>query len=277
MEKKIKILIPTDFTVQGDFAYGMVKNLSAKLDVEVTFLHILNVPHTVSMDEEGNVQTCGEIDVNYVIKQKQMAEMKLKEIVNTTAEPVKTALVLGKTTTVIIEYAESNHFDLIAMGTKGASGLTERIVGSEAQLIARKSSVPVLSLMCDRSDLELKKVLLVHDFSENKNQDINLLTRFIEVFETEVHLLQIVDKMPDDKSEIVQNMQLFANNNGIKNFEHHILVDHDIEKGVIHFNQMNNVDLVCIGTHGKGGFFHSSAAESLINHMYKPVISYKLK
>lgn len=277
MEKKIKVLIPTDFTVQGDFAYVMVKNLAKKLDIEVTFLHILNVPHTVSMDENGNVETCGEIDVNYVVKQKEMAEQKLREIVNTTEEPVNTALVFGKTTTGIIEYAESNHFDLIAMGTKGASGLTERIVGSEAQVIARKSSVPVLSLMCDRSDLQLKKILLVHDFSENSNQGLDLLIKFIQVFDTEVHLLQIVDDEVNDKSEIIQNMQTFARNNGIENFEYHILVDQDIEKGVIHFNQMNNMDLVCIGTHGKGGFFHSSAAESLINHMYKPVISYQLK
>jgi nucleotide-binding universal stress UspA family protein len=72
-------------------------------------------------------------------------------------------------------------------------------------------------------------------------------------------------------------MQVFASNNAILNYEMHVLKDTDVEKGVIHFNQMNNMDIVCIGTHGKGGWFHASATEALINHMFKPIISFQLK
>jgi nucleotide-binding universal stress UspA family protein len=37
-----------------------------------------------------------------------------------------------------------------------------------------------------------------------------------------------------------------------------------------------DMDIVCIGTHGKGGLFHTSATEKLINHLFKPIISYQL-
>jgi nucleotide-binding universal stress UspA family protein len=40
---------------------------------------------------------------------------------------------------------------------------------------------------------------------------------------------------------------------------------------------MHDMDIVCMGTHGKGGLLHKSATAALINHMYKPVISYKIK
>jgi hypothetical protein len=40
---------------------------------------------------------------------------------------------------------------------------------------------------------------------------------------------------------------------------------------------MHEVDIVCIGTHGKGSFFHTSATEKLINHLFKPIISFHLK
>lgn len=278
MENKIKVLIPTDFSVQGEYAYIMVNNLSKKLNMEVTFLHVLSVPDTVSLSSEGNVETCGEIDVEFVVKQKELAERKLDEIKVNHGNHVQTALVFGKTTTGIIEFAEQNNFDFIAMGTKGSSGLAERVVGSEAQIIARKSAVPVLSLMCDRSEFELKKIVLVHNFEEHQKQELELLNKLTDAFSSEIHLLQITnDVSAESVNNIEDKMDAFAKLNDIVEYTKHVLKDEDVENGVIHFNQMNNMDLVCIGTHGTGGFFKSSAAESLINHMYKPVITYRIK
>lgn len=278
MNEKLKILIPTDFSVQADYAYIMVNKLAQKLDMEITFLHVLSVPDTVTMDAQGNIQTCGEIDVDYVVTQKDIALKKLMALKMTHGNDIHTDLILGKVTTGVIQYAETNKFDLIVMGTKGMSGLSERLVGSETQLVSRKSKVPVLSLMCDRSELEIKNVVIVHNFEENGNQELSLLEHFIAAFGVQVHLLQICKSTEESEVErIYANMAKFASNNGIANYQKHVLKDTDVEKGVIHFNQMNNMDLVCIGTHGKGGWFHASATEALINHMFKPIISFQLK
>lgn len=277
MEKRIKIIIPTDFTVQGDYAYVMVQNLAKKMPLEVTFLHVLNVPDTVTMDKDGSIQTCGEIDIDYVEQQKEMAGNKMKALKLLHGDDIKTQIVLGKTTTGIVRFANDHSYDLIVMGTKGVSGITERVVGSEAQLVARKSSVPVLSLMCDRSDLELKKIVLVYDFKHHEKQNLSFLTTLMQVFNTEIHLLQIRNSQQLSEDEVKENMALFANNNEIENYVTHVLKESDVEQGVIHFNQMNNMDMVWVGTHGTGGLFHSSAAEALINHMFKPVVSFRIK
>jgi len=62
--EKLKIIIPTDFSVQAEFAYLMVQRLEEKTAIDIHFLHVLNVPDTVTLDAKGNVQTCGEIDIN---------------------------------------------------------------------------------------------------------------------------------------------------------------------------------------------------------------------
>lgn len=277
MSDKLKTLIPTDFSVQADYAFLMVKNLERKANLEVTFLHVLNVPDTVSIDVNGMIETCGEIDNEYVISQKNIAEQKLNSIKMIHGNHIHTALVYGKTTHEIIDYAEQNQFDLIVMGTKGLSGLRERIAGSEAQIIARKSSVPLLTLMCDRSDLEIQHLLLVHNFNDTHKQDLSLMKKFSVIFGAKLHLLQITNKPIDSvRGEIEANMEKFARINEVEDYEMHIVKDSDIEAGVIHFNQMSNMDIVCIGTHGKGGFFHTSAAEKLVNHMYKPIITFHL-
>lgn len=274
--EKLKILIPTDFSVQAEFAYLMVNNLGSKLPVETHFVHVLNVPDTVTMDGKGNIQTCGEIDVRYVEQQRDIALRKLENLKTLYGQDIETHLALGKTIDTVIGVAAAHGFDLIVMGTKGASGIRDLISGTDTQMIVRRSQVPVLSLMCDRSDLQIQNLLLVHDFSENGNQDMKLMHRILAAFGAKVHLLQVAASK-DSEDSIRRNMDLFAKANGLETYEVHVLHDRDVESGVIHFNQMHNIDIVCMGTHGKGGWFHSSATEKLVKHLFKPIISFHLK
>jgi nucleotide-binding universal stress UspA family protein len=274
----LKVLIPTDFSVQAEYAYLMVKKLEEKIPVEIHFIHVLGVPDTVTMDNKGNVETCGEISVDYVVSQKTIADRKLNNLKVLYGNEINTHLELGKLTEKIISYSQQNKFDLIVMGTKGAWGLKEKLSGSETQIIARQSTVPLLSLMCDRSDLIIENILLVHDFSNPKNENLDLLHKLIKAFNTKVHLLQITENVSEEnKSKVLSKMDEFASSNTITNFEKHILKDSDVENGVIHFNQMQEMDIICIGTKGKAGLFHQSATEKLINHLFKPIISYHLK
>ncbi len=276
--ENLKILIPTDFSVQAEFAYLMVKKLEEKINIDIHFLHVINVPDTVSMDNNGNIQTCGEIDVEYVQKQKEIAERNLANLQTQYGNNISTHLILGKITDAILDFSEANQFDLIVMGTKGAWGMKEKFSGSETQMIARKSKVPLLSLMCDRSDLQIENILFVHNFSNPIKGDLSLLQKFIKAFDTKFHLLQITsEKTETGKASIETNMKTFAAVNNITNYECHVLNDINVENGVIHFNQMNNIDIIFIGTHSKAGMFHHSTTEKLINHLFKPIISFHLK
>lgn len=275
--ERLKILIPTDFSVQAEYAYLMVKKLEEKTPVDVHFLHVLNVPDTVTMDSKGEIQTCGEIDVKYVVQQKEIAERKLENLKVLYGQNIHTHFLLGKVTDAILNFAEKNHYDLIVMGTKGSWGIREKLSGSETQMIARKSRIPVLSLMCDRSDLDIKNILLVHDFSHPAKEDLQLMQKLVKAYNTKFHLLQITSgKVETEKARVEENMKKFAALNNLQNYACHLINDKDVENGVIHFNQMNNMDIICIGTHGKGGIFHNSATEKLINHLFKPIISFHL-
>ena len=275
MNKKLKVLIPTDFSIQAEYAFILVDKIRQQTELEVHFLYVMNFPDTVIISDMGEITTCGEIDIEYVSVQRDMASKKLRHIQDEYGKDVHTHIRIGATNETIVDFAEKHSFDLIAMGTKGATGFFERLAGSETQIVARKSKVPVLSLMCNRSDLAIKRILLVHQFEDKHHQDLYLLKRFLLNFNAELHLLQI-SKTGMDAEKIVKNMHDFAKEHGLENIQTHVIKDTDVENGVIHFNQMIDMDLVCIGTYGKGGFFHSSATEKLINHLYKPIISFHL-
>jgi rhodanese-related sulfurtransferase/nucleotide-binding universal stress UspA family protein len=273
----LKVLIPTDFSVQAEFSYLMVRNLEEHLSVDIHFLHVMDVPDTVTMDGSGDIQTCGEIDVNYIKEQKRIAESKLQHLQDQYGQHISTHFAIGKVTDTILSFAESNHFDLIAMGTKGAWGVKEKLTSSQAQMIARKSQVPLLSLMCDRSDLMIKDILFVHDFREVDNTNVPLMHKFSKYFDAVYHQLYIyADNTNLNQEELNTAMNAYAVQHGVNQYKNHFIKAENIEEGVKSFIKMQDVDLVFIGTHGKGGIFHSSGAESLIKHLFKPIISFHL-
>lgn len=273
--KIIKILIPTDFSVQAEYAYYLTRNLFDGISHEIHFLHVLEMPDTVFEDVNGNIQTCGEIDSGFVIRQKEMALKKLEEI-SKNFQKTKTHLVIGKVTDGILRYVSENKIDVLSMGTKGAFGMKEVLSGSETQMIVRKSEVPVITLKCDRSDLILKNALFIHDFSVVSKEDLWLLKLLAERTKADIHFLHI-SKDENHIEDISQNMQAFAELNGISSFQPHILSGNDIEKSVIDYDFKYNPDLVFIGTHGKGGIWHASVTEKLVNHLFKPIVSFRLK
>lgn len=273
----LNVVIPTDFSVQAEYAFIMVKKLESRIPVKVQFLHIMQVPDTVSMDANGAISTCGEIDVKYVETQRDIAMRKLNNLKTLYGNDIEVHLRLGKVTDGILQFAQEAGVDLIVMGTKGAFGWKEKLSGSETQVVARKSHIPVLSLMCDRSDLQIENILLVHDFRKPEKLELSIMQKLLSSFGCTLHLLQITSGNPDaEKAAFETNAAAFARLNGIENYQPHLIKDSDVENGVVHFNQMLNMDIICIGTHGKGGILHASATEKLINHLFKPIISFHL-
>lgn len=56
---------------------------------------------------------------------------------------VETAVEPGKPARTIVSYAEGNDIDMIVMGSRGRSGLSRVLLGSVAETVVRRASVPV--------------------------------------------------------------------------------------------------------------------------------------
>lgn len=274
---ELQVLIPTDFTVQAEYAYLMTRKLGERLPLRIHFLHVLHVPDTVTLNADGSIETCGEIDAEFVSQQRDLALAKLSDLQQRYGQDIQTHLKAGKLTDEIVAFAEAEGMDLIVMGTKGSWGVREKLSGSETQIVARRSRVPVLSLRCDRSALLIRNILLIHDFSKCEQLNLKLLQKMVKAFSANLHLLQITTgDVERERPAFEQNVQHFANLNGLPPFTAHLIHDRTVEEGIVHFNQMHNMDLIFIGTHGKGGLLHHSVTERLINHLYKPIVSFQL-
>lgn len=274
----MKILIPTDFSAQSEYACILARKINEKIPSEIHFVHVLNVPDTVEQTDKGKISTCGDISPATVQRMYNDVHSKIVEFQKKTYPEAQTHILLGKITERIVEFARSKKFDLIIMGTKGEEKFRDKIAGTEAQHVVRKSSVPVLTVRCDRSSIDFKNILFVHDFNVDEKFDINLLKKIQSAFDSKIILLHIFkdEKEESKKSVIEQKMKEYADKEALSNYEIHFIRDKDVELGVFHFDQMHSTDLVCIGTHGKGSLIYASIAEKLVNHMFKPLLTFRI-
>jgi nucleotide-binding universal stress UspA family protein len=272
MSKALKVLLPTNFSVQANYAQILLERLSQKVQLEVHLAHVLPLPETVSILPDGQIQTCGEIDFGFVELQRDLTLQKLKAVEGAFHGH---HILIGPSVESVVDFAEQNAFDLIVMGTKGSNGLVEKLVGSKTQNVVRQSKVPVLSLMCDRSDWMPNEVLLAHQFDKEEVHLPAATLAIIQAFKSNVHLLEFIDT-PQQEEAVLQAMRAFAQKEGLEQVQFHTLVEKDVEQGVLHFDQMKNVDMLLIGTHAKSRLFHKSATQSLVNHLFKPMLTFHI-
>lgn len=248
--------------------------------MELHFIHIIHLPNHVTIGSDGQMHSDGEMDPKDFIRMKSMAQDRLDKLKEEFGQ-VHTHIAYGGMKETVVKFAKEHHFDMILMGTKGAYGLKEKLTGSETQHVVRSSDVPVLSVMCDRSDLNIENILLVHDFAAEEEQDLRILKQLLAATGARLHLLYVSKK--DNEKHIEQmraNMGNFIREFGYANTEIHVLNDQNIVHGITHFNQMRDMDVICIGTHGRKGIhqvLYSSPVEKLVNHLYKPLITYHLQ
>lgn len=139
------ILVPTDFSRDADLAIHTAHRLLAPLDQDarLILLHAFNLP--IEYTAYGPIPT----SITYLQDTGLEAERRLFE----TAEPlqregltIETVAREGDPAHVIAEEAEKRGADLIAMGTRGQSGLRHLLLGSTAERVVEHAPCPVMTI-----------------------------------------------------------------------------------------------------------------------------------
>lgn len=273
--EKLKFLVPVDFSEQSVFARDIAARFGNMFDLEVCFLHVIPMSGGEITDATGNPACDADADFALVPQKKQAAEIKLPQLIADFPGQTSTHILSGPLTDIIIKEAETGDFDLIIMGTKGAHGLKEVFGGTETGIVAQKTIVPVLSVKCDRSQLHIGEILLIQDFEYEQGSIPPVLQKLNATGQVKFTLF-----FAGEESQLARNaMESFAAVNNLQHVHFFFSEKNGIENSVNEFCMRFPVDLVCLGTHGRSGIsrlFKTSPVTQLINHLYKPILSWHL-
>jgi nucleotide-binding universal stress UspA family protein len=136
--KAEKILYATDLSDAGQHALALATSLARDSGATLVIAHVEEPP-----------MAYGGGEMYYGVDQMDQEELRklLAAVVPTDpAVPCVHKLMIGDPAEAIIQLAESEHADLIVMGTHGRRGLTRLLMGSVAEAVVRGAKCPVLTV-----------------------------------------------------------------------------------------------------------------------------------
>jgi nucleotide-binding universal stress UspA family protein len=133
-----RILVPVDRSEQAKRACRFV--VEEFPEATLVLLHVIN-PAEAGFSAQSSLPSFSE---EWYEREQEEAEHLFeeleREIGDATAEHV---VEVGTPTNVIIDYADENDIDHIVMGSHGRDGVTRILLGSVAETVVRRASVPV--------------------------------------------------------------------------------------------------------------------------------------
>jgi nucleotide-binding universal stress UspA family protein len=139
------ILVPTDFSPAAERAIATAHRLLAPLerDARLILLNAFNLP--IEYTAYGPIP----VSVRYLEDSGLEAERRLQEAAEALRREgltVETVAREGDPSRVIAEEAEKRGADLIALGTRGLSGLRHLLLGSTAERVVEHAPCPVMTI-----------------------------------------------------------------------------------------------------------------------------------
>lgn len=280
-----KILVPTDFSDHAEYALKVAAQIARENDGEIYLLHMLEMPSHVSDDGIGESNAVGSsAGVPEVMFFMEKTRERFDEVLNSPylqGITVVEAIQFERAFDGIIKHSKKHNIDLIVMGSHGASGFKEMFIGSNTEKVVRTSDVPVLVIKKEEGNFNPSKFVFASDFSEEIKKPFSKVVDFANSFNARLHLVFI--NTPNDFKATHAAEKMIHDFAGSFNFKHdytiHVYNDVNVEKGILHFANSVNADLIGMSTHGRKGlshFFNGSISEDLVNHAVRPVVTFKI-
>lgn len=134
------VLVAVDFSAVSPKVLAMAVDLAKAIKGRLLIRHIVQFPPAAM-----NVYAVGQDPSPLLFEAQEDAESRLAALGKAiTTVPVETSVPTGNAADEICREAEAHHADFIVIGSHGHGALYELLVGSTAQGVLRRSSVPVL-------------------------------------------------------------------------------------------------------------------------------------
>lgn len=204
-----KVLVPVDFSEEGDRVLKFVKGLIPLGLGEVILTHCIDTARAVvwPLPEKMQAAIAAKLE-------------ERKVLIGGEGIKARTLLTEGNPAQEVLRAAESLGVSLVVTGSHGKKLLEELLLGSVSEALGRAAKAPVLMVRYDLlRDIEkdqpldeyargiFKRILCPSDFSVASNDAVRLAARLRKLGAEEATVLHIVNpkkvETEDEKSELI--------------------------------------------------------------------------
>lgn len=278
------ILVPVDFSKEADAALEVALSLANKMGSKIQLLHIIESIYYNNLSNKATYFPEEDPEKTFIQEQKDAAEKQLKKKKQAFASfdvRIGFSIKVGSVIKHILEMSQEEKVDFIMMGTKGASGLEEMLIGSNTEKIVRLAKCPVLTVKEKPANFDLRNVVVAVNFEDDSKESMVNLQKLQQIFGFTIHVLHVNTPLNFDTTfKIERKMEAFKKKYQLQTFTFTIINEYAFEDGILKFADKINADLIVTFTHGRRGFtrlMDGSVTEGVVNHAVKPILTYHLE
>ena len=300
-----KVLVPVDGSNFAEhalpYALGVARRTGATLH-----LALVHVPADIGTPTYPLADAIESRDEE--LREHDTAYMEaLVERLKPTDVEVKPALLSGRVGSALADYVDARQIDLVVMTTHGRGGLQRAWLGSTADSLIRHCMIPILLVrpsdetreIGPESDREIRTVLAALDGSDTSEtalrdafelgitEDASLL--LIHALQPPVasaspylpHTIQLThDEMEAREKQMKKYLEELADQDwlGDRPTRVEVRVDYHPAPAILELAEEEDVDLIALGTHGRGGLRRlilGSVADKVIRGTHRPVLVHR--
>lgn len=281
-----KILVPVDFSTRSISALELAAETATLTKSSVTLFHVIVDPFIFLSAPNSYLSPIIDtgIQADYITKLEKSSKENLKKLAS---KPFLKSLKVYTVTKTggsiyreILNYAEDNKFDMIVMGTNGATSIGEIFLGTNAERIIRFTDIPVLVIGKKLKAPVIRNIVFASKFDETANQVFPFINNFAKLFNAKMHLLRVNSKddfMPTQTA--IERMESFYKGKK-SDFEIAVRDAYEIDDGIVKYAGEIKADLIAVGVHRRSGpsrLFTDRIVEGLLRLTGIPVLGVDIK
>jgi nucleotide-binding universal stress UspA family protein len=277
-----KILVPIDFSQNAKNAFWVAAEVAHRSGAVLELLHVnLASIYSAPLSEYVAVTSYAVDDDKYdesATIQLEKLKMELLADSRYASLAVNIRVEDGYLHRSVRKVVNEDNVDLVVMGTKGSSGISEFLVGSNTEKVIRTAPCPVLAVPENIGKFSPKIVLLPSTLKNDQKGVFFYLAKWEKMFGFLVKVLYLNNpsSLPTDGSAESRKNRL-AEAAGLEKTDVIMTTESFFEDtSILSTSDQCNADMIVMATHQRQGLSHllfGSITEDTVNHSHIPVLA----
>lgn len=258
-----------------------VLDLAAKLlnpDDKVFLLNVVRVSGDVPLKPNGEVlDRCTEFDLSGYWTEQRTHLDKLQQYTLPGIE--RTAMVkVGNAFQIIKDVINTQSIGLMMSAAHVSTVIEDVFSATFADRLMHETTIPYITLKCDRAQADYQHFGLVNPFKEIKKENLEHLLALRQKFGAKLTLFKVMGPSEHrSKAEITQQMEAYCQLNNLTDVQFEFVEVPNNSRGIDELVRQRGVDMLamCHTRHyGLGSYVRGEMTSDVLNHVLIPIYIY---
>ena len=278
-----KILVPTDFSKQAEYALDAAIQIAETMDATIILLHVVENPAASSFQITGEMVYYDHSTDEFLLNVKKRATESLAQMVNERPEAkskIEKEVLVGLPFIHFSELIAERNVDLVVMGSKGTNTFVDMIVGSNTEKMVRYAKCPVITVKSEFDITKVQNILYATNFKEKEDMVLGRISILQDYLNASLNLLWVhTPHVLISEEEISEKLNGLVSKHNLKNYVVSVKRSVFVDKGILEYAANRGIDMIAMSTHGRRGLAHlftGSIAEEVVNEGPQPIWTFSM-